>query len=101
MFNEIRQKLNDVKMQMKTIDKKTAIDEYLLLLREKAELEKKINDVRIKAIQREKNKKERSRKNHIKFLAGGVVVKHYPQFLELSNDIEIENEIEKVLKIKN
>ena len=101
MFNEIRQKLNDVKMQIKTIDKKTAINEYLSLLRQKAELEKKINDVRIKAIEREKNKKQRNKNNHVKFLVGGVVVKHYPNILKFSNDKDIETAIDKILKIEN
>ena len=101
MFDEIRKKLNDVKLQIKKIDKKAAVDEYLSLLRQKAELEKKINDVRIKAIEREKNKKQRNKNNHVKFLIGGIIIKHYPQFLSLSNDKEIESEVEKVLKIEN
>ena len=67
------------------------------MVKQKAELEKKLTDKKIKLIEMQKNKKERSRREHIKFLIGGIIVKHYPQFSELSNDKEIENENEYLL----
>ncbi len=101
MFNELKNSIKEVSDKIKSIDKKVAIDEYLLLLKEKSALEKKLNELKIKSIEREKNKKQRSKNNHVKFLVGGVVVKHYPNILKFSNDKDIETAIDKILKIEN
>jgi len=97
MFEELKKSIKDISQKIKIVDKKNAIDEYLSLIRKKVELEKKLANKKIKLIEIQKNKKDRSRREHAKFLIGGIIAKHYPQFLEL-NDKEIENEIEKILK---
>ena len=101
MFEDLTKKKKEIIEKIRKIDKKTAIDEYLSLIREKAELEKKLADKKIRFIELEKNKKERSRKEHTKFFAGGIIAKYYPSILELKSDAEIENAIEKVLKVEN
>ncbi len=101
MFEELKNSIKEVSQKIKNIDKKTAVDEYLSLIRKKVELERKLTDKKIKLIEIQKNKKDRSRREHVKFLAGGVVTKYYPKILELSSDKEIENEIEKILKTEN
>ena len=101
MFEELKTNIKEISLKLKSIDKKVAIDEYLSLIREKAELEKKLADKKIRLIELEKNKKDRSRREHVKFLAGGIIAKYYPKILELSSDKEIENAIEKILKIEN
>lgn len=100
MFEELKTNIKEISLKLKSIDKKVAIDEYLSLIREKAELEKKLADKKIRLIELEKNKKDRSRREHVKFLAGGIIAKYYPKILELSSDKEIENAIEKILKIE-
>ena len=101
MFEELKTNIKEISLKLKSIDKKVAIDEYLSLIREKAELEKKLADKKIRLIELEKNKKDRSRREHVKFLAGGIIAKYYPEILELSDDEKIKNAVEKVLKIEN
>ena len=101
MFEELITKKKEIIDKIRKIDKKSAVEEYLMLIREKAELEKKLADKKIRFIELEKNKKERSRKEHIKFFVGGIIAKYYPSILELKSDAEIENTIKKVLKVEN
>jgi hypothetical protein len=101
MFDELKKSIKEISEKMKNVDKKTAIDEYLELMKKKAELEKKLNELKIKSIEAEKNKKERNKNNHIKFLAGGIIAKYYPEILELSDDEKIKNAVEKILKHEN
>jgi hypothetical protein len=101
MFEELKKNIKEISLKLKSIDKKVAIDEYLALMRKKAELEKKLTDKKIKLIEIQKNRKERSRREHVKFFVGGIIAKHYPEIIELKTDKEIENAIEKILKIEN
>ena len=100
MFEELKTNIKEISLKLKSIDKKVAIDEYLSLVKQKAELERKLTNKKIKFIEMEKNKKERSKREHVKFLIGGIIAKCYPKILELSSDKEIENAIEKILKIE-
>ena len=101
MFEELKTNIKEISLKLKSIDKKVAIDEYLSLIREKAELEKKLADKKIRLIELEKNKKDRSRREHVKFLAGGIIAKYYPNIFELKTDEDIENAVKKVLRIEN
>jgi hypothetical protein len=101
MFEELKNSIKEVSQKIKNIDKKTAVDEYLSLVKQKAELEKKLTDKKIKLIEMQKNKKDRSRREHVKFLAGGIIAKYYPNIFELKTDEDIENAVKKVLRIEN
>ena len=101
MFEELKTNIKEISLKLKSIDKKVAIDEYLSLVKQKAELERKLTNKKIKFIEMEKNKKERSKREHVKFLIGGIIAKCYPKILELSSDKDIETEIYKILKIEN
>jgi hypothetical protein len=98
MFEELKKNIKEISLKLKSIDKKVAIDEYLSLVKQKAELERKLTNKKIRFIELEKNKKDRSRREHAKFLIGGIIAKYYPEILELSDDEKIKNTIEKILK---
>lgn len=101
MFEELKKNIKEISLKLKSIDKKVAIDEYLSLVKQKAELERKLTNKKIRFIELEKNKKDRSRREHAKFLIGGIIAKYYPEILELSDDEKIKNAVEKILKHEN
>ncbi len=101
MFEDIKNSIKDISEKLKAVNKKTAVDEYLSLMKEKAELEKKLNDKKIRFLELKRNQKERNKNNHIKFFIGGIIAKHYPQISKLKTDKEIEDYLEKILKIAN
>lgn len=104
MFNKIRQKLNDVKSQIKKIDKKTAIEQYLALTKLKAEIEAELNREKsayYAEIAKLKNREARKKLEHFKFILGGLLLKIYPNIEKLQGKSgeELEKDFKEFIEL--
>ena len=93
MFEEIRKNLTNLKSKIKKIDKKAAVDKYLILLKQKIELESELAEKKSKyymEVSKLKDRQARKREEHFKFLIGGIVLKQNPWILEKLSKEKLE-----------
>jgi hypothetical protein len=103
MFDDIRQKLNDIKIQIKQLkqnkNKEEVMQQYLVLTKLKAETEAELNAKKAAyylEISKIKNKEARKKLEHFKFILGGLLLKFYPQIEQLQG--KSGDELEKAFK---
>lgn len=81
MFNELRKTISIVKENLKSLDKKASMDEYIRLSGEYQALKAELNRQKsayYAELAKLGRRAERKKVDHLKFLFGGIVVKYFP-----------------------
>ena len=101
MWNDIRENIKNIKSKLKSLDKKADIDEYSRLAAEYSALKADLNAKKsayYAELAKLGRREERKKKDHIKFILGGIAVKYLGE-VEAARFEKIVSEFAKTEKL--